>query len=176
MLADYVLSVLGATVREKTQPAVGSGSRPPGPINFHRPFSLRYAAWIVAWTCVLIWLMEVGNLPDGFKQLLLGTFLITLGVLVANHLSNLLLFWYLTTHPDEISGKLTISRQLIVSIALYHIVLVMIPTVLIAMHSHNNFARGGVLGTVLLFCYYLNWMRQNKRADPAPADPLRKVR
>jgi hypothetical protein len=141
-------------------------------IDQRKWLDLPYACWVIGWSALLIWLVEFGRLPDGFKQLLLGAFLVIFGILVANHLSNLLLFWYLSNQSGPMASTAVARQQRVVSIAMYHIAPAMVLLVLIAMSTRSNFACGAVLGTILLLCNHLQWARQVKRTDALPHDRL----
>ncbi len=171
MFADYFLAVLGVNARQKRSAGhLAASQYEVNPylqktISQKKFFNLQYAVWVIGWTAILTWLVEYGDLPDAFKQLLLGTFLVIFGILVATHLSNLFVFWYLANRPSPIFGNATMPRQLLLSIAMYQTVIVMVPTLVLAISTRSNFARGAVLGTALLLCNHLNWMRQLKRAE-----------
>ncbi len=179
MFADYFLSLLGTIGKEKRYAQhFRVGQYPLNPrlqnaIDQKKWFDAQYAIWVLGWSLALTWLVEAARLPEGFKQLLLGTLLVMFGILVANHLTNLLAFWYLSQHAGDRSAKDAMSQQRVLTIALYHIVLVMLAMMWIAISSRSNFARGGALGAALLFFHHFTWMRQARRAHITSEDRLR---
>lgn len=122
-------------------------------ISQRKWFNLRHTLLVMAVTVVLVGVLVVS------------------GMLLGRHISNLLLFRYLARRPDQISGEVTISHQLVLAISMYQTMLVIIPMALIAIFSHNNFARGGLLGAALLFCVHLVWMYKAKKRKTSAKEP-----
>src|SRR5690349_15969627 len=117
MLCDYYLTLLGNIYKKK-----------------------RYAEHFVTETYELnpIWRKDVDNIKwINFRHIILvilmpllfyfislsgneilynwliGFFLTLFGMIIGRHLCNLLLFKYVSTHPDEISGKVHMNHQLV---------------------------------------------------------------
>ena len=178
MFADYFLTVLGAVESEKTY--ARHFAREHYELNPLWQKSIRQKRWfnprhiilVIAANSALIWLLEFGESPDGIVQALLGALLVVFGTVIGRHVSNLLLFRYLAKHPDQISGRVTMSHPLVVSTAMYQTIVVLVPTVLIAIFSRSAFALGGVIGIALLLCIQLVWRPSAKRPiAPTNAPP-----
>jgi hypothetical protein len=177
MFADYFLTVLGAIQRDKKYARhfkmqhyelnpIWQKS-----ISRKKWFNLRHTLLVVIMNAALIWALEFGDIPDAFAEIILGSLLVVYGVVIGRHFSNLLIFRYIEKNSSQISGEVSMSHRLVLSISTYQMLVALIPVVLIAVFSRSNFARGGVLGAVILFATHWGWRRNVKPSNLPPADP-----
>jgi hypothetical protein len=92
-------------------------------------------------------------------KFILGMILITFGMVVGRHITNLLTFWFLNKNPDEISGEIKMSHRYLLNNSLFQIITVAIPVMIGAIYSQSAFVAGGALGLLLFIITHLIWIR-----------------
>jgi len=173
MFADYFLTVLGAIWSEKGYSKhfkMQHYELNPiwqKQIADKKWFSPRHIALTVLLSATLILLLECGDLPSELTNGMLGCLLVVYAIVLGRHLSNLLIFSHFIRNPNEISGEVSLSHELVLSISLYQTSIVLIPVALIAAFSQSSFAIGGALGVVLFLGTNLGWLRKAKKQRKA---------
>lgn len=173
MLADYFLTLVGEIQRGKKYgdhfKAEHCELNPiwQKPVAQRKLFNLRHILLTLVVTAVLMLLMESDDMPEPFAQGMLGCLLVFFGAIIGRHLSNLLIFRRIAQGPNEISGQVTMTHALLLSLSLYQYVVVLIPIALVVAFSPSPFAIGGLLGVVLLLAVHLGWIRRHTKGRKA---------
>ena len=175
MFADYFLTVLGAIWSEKGYSKhfkIQHYELNPiwqKQIEEKKWFNPRHIVLTLLLSALLIFLLERGDLPANFAGAVLGCVLVLYGMVLGRHFSNVLLFSHLIRRPDEISGQVALSHELVLSLSLYQMSIVVIPIALIVVFAPSAFASGGVAGVLLFLAINLGWLRKaqgGQRASP----------
>ena len=175
MLADYFLTVLSAVWLEKGYAnhfrAEHFELNPvwQKDIAAKRWFNPRHLALVVFASALLIGLGEWLPEDDIVMEATLGAVIVCFGFIIARHVTNLLTFRYVSHHPNEISGQVTMSHRIVLGMSLRHIGAALIPIALIAVFSPTPFAVGGCLGVLLVAVVHLFWIRKSRKAKTAAA-------
>ncbi len=131
----------------------------------------RHIVLTIAISSILILLAEFEEMPEPFIQGFFGCFLALYGMIIGRHLSNLLVFRYMSRKPDEISGQVTMTHALLLSLSLYQYLVGFVPLVLIAIFSPSPFVYGAFLGAALLMAVHLKWIRKHRKQTEASNKP-----
>ena len=123
----------------------------------------RHIALVVVLSSVLILLTECIEMPEPFIQAWLGGVLVVLGMVIGRHLANLMVCRYVARRPDEISGQVTLSHALMLSMSLGQYLTVLVPLALIAVFSPGPFVIGAAVGAVLVLAVHLIWIAKHRR-------------
>jgi hypothetical protein len=173
MFADYFMTLQGAIEREKGHSLhykIEHYELNPiwqKAIQQRKWFNPRYILLVIILCSVLSWLIEFGGLPDQSIQLLLGYVFVVFGIVLGKHVNNILLFRNLANNPDQISGQITMSHQLVLSVSMFQMAAVLVPLAFVAIFSRSSFAVGGVLGTLMLLVMHLFWKFRARRRRPS---------
>lgn len=169
MFADYFLTVVGAILKEKKYDLhFKTKYYELNPvwqkhIEQKKWFNPKHILLTLAISSILIFLTEIGSLPEPFPQVFLGVILSVFAMLIGRHLSNLMIFVYIGRRPDEISGQVTMSHPLILWLSLFQYLVGIIPLVLILVFTRSSFVLGAVIGSVLLILTHLRWLRKYRK-------------
>lgn len=169
MFADYFLTVLGAVWREGTHSRYFKTRHyelNPAwqrEIAGKRWFNPRHIVLTLLLCGILAGLIEFGDLPEALVQAVLGFVFIVFGTIIGRHLSNLLTFRRLGRGAGEISGYVTMSHALTLSISMYQYLVAVIPLGIIAAFNPTPFVLGGLGGAVLVMLVHLAWLRRHKK-------------
>ncbi len=182
MFADYFLTIYGNILNAKIyKNHFASQHYELNPI-FQRDvfqnkwFNLRHITLTILLTVGLIVIFEVeskiesnGYLGEG----LLGGCIIFFSAVVGRHLSNILIFRYLSRHPNEISGQVKMSHAMRLSISMYQYMVIIVPMSLLAVLCPSPFVVGGFIGVIMLFLAHYDWLRQHKKKvqNPTISEP-----
>lgn len=176
MLTDYFLTVLSSVWREKgyadhfrtkhfeLNPLWQKD------VAAKRWFNPRHLALVVFASALLIGLGEWLPEDDIVMEATLGAVIVCFGLIIARHVMNLLTFRYVSRHPDEISGQVTMSQRLVLGMSLRHTGAALIPIVLIAVFSPTPFAVGGCIGVLLVAVVHLRWIRKLRKTKTPAAE------
>lgn len=165
MLADYFLTLVGAKQRGGTYSEhFVSEHYEMNPIwqkSVARAkwFNPKHLLLTVAVTLFLLLVTEGGDTPEPIAQGVFGVF----GSVIGRHLCNLLTFRLINGTPDEISGKVTMTHAMTLSVSLYQYVVVLVPMALVAAFSRTPFVIGAVLGVIVLVAAHLMWIAKYRR-------------
>ncbi len=131
----------------------------------------RHIVLTIVISSVLILLAEFGEMPEPFIQGFFGCFLAVYGMIIGRHLSNLMIFRYMIRKPDEISGQVTMTHALLLSLSLYQYLVGFVPLVFIAIFSPSPFVHGASVGAALLLAVHLKWIWKHRKQTEASNKP-----
>ena len=163
MFADYFLTLAGVVQREKKygghfkiehyelNPIWQKG------VAQRKWFNAKHILLTGVVTLLLILLVKFGETAESFVEGVLGCLLVLFGMLLGRHLSNLMIFRHVIRKPGEISGQVTMTHALLLSISLYQYFVVFVPIVLIAFFAPSPFVTGALFAVVLLLTAHLKW-------------------
>jgi hypothetical protein len=169
MLADYLLTVRVAALKAKhydnhfkTQHYELNPvwQKNIAELKWLNPKHLALAALV---TVLLFILLEVIELPRWFAQGVLGCVLLVFGMLIARHISNWLVVSYVTAHPNEITGSVTMSHSMQLWISLFQYVVAFIPMIMLTMFLREPYAVGGALACVMMILVHLKWISAHRK-------------
>jgi hypothetical protein len=127
-------------------------------------FNPKHLALTLLLTIVLVAVGELFNLPPNLVRGMTGFVFVFFGIAIGRHIANLLTFWQVTRHPEQISGVVTISHGLSLSISMYQVAVVLFPLLLVTLFSPAPFIIGALLATFFQVLIHLTWINQlNKR-------------
>ena len=170
MLLDYYLTVCGAVLSEKKYRQhfrIEHYELNPvwqKTIAQKRWFNPRHLLLTIGLSGILIFLTETGFEP--LTQWLLGVLLVLYGMIIGRHLSNLLLFHYVCQKPETLTGAVTMSHTLVLSISLYQTIILLIPFILLTLFSPSLFVVGGLTGLLLFMGVQRVWLWRANRRQP----------
>jgi len=169
MLTDYFLTLVGVKQRgKKYGEHFASEHYEMNPI-WQKPvaqkkwFNPKHILLTTIATLLLVLVVEPSDMPEPLAQGVLGGFLVFFSSLIGRHLCNLLTFRHINRKPNEISGQVTMTHTLVLSLSLYQYIVVLIPMALVAAFSPTPFVIGGLFGVVLLLMAHLMWIRRHNR-------------
>lgn len=174
MISDYLLTVLGAVLREKGYSnhfKMGQYELNPiwqESIGRKRWLNPRHILLTLVMTFGLVWILEFGAVSDSFAESLFGCLFVTFGMVIGRHLSNILIFRRLARRPEEISGQVVLAHSLTLAISTCQFLVVAIPVAMIAVFSPTPFALGGMAGTVLVLTVHSIWILRNRKRSSNP--------
>ena len=166
VLADHFLTLIGETQRVKKysehftiehyelNPAWQES------VAQKKWFDPKHILLTITIIVLLMLVVESSYMPELFAQGLLGALLVCFGSVVGRHLGNLLTFRHINRTPNEVSGQVSMTHALLLSLSLYQLSGVLVPVALVAALSPTPFAIGGVFGVVLLLIVHLQWIRK----------------
>jgi len=166
MISDYYLTILCAFQKEKKYDEhfriqhFELNCLWQKDIARKRLFNPRHLTLVLLVTAVMFCGVEYGDLPDSSLEMFLGLLTVIYGAIIGRHLLNLLYFRRLTRHPDDVSGQVTLSHQLMLRISCYQLLMVALPIAIIAVFSPSPFV-----------CVHGFWMWRHK----TKRKPSRKV-
>ena len=175
MFTDYFLTVLGAIWREgKHSQHFKTGHYELNPvwqkqIGEKKWFAPRHIALTVLVSAVLAGLIEYGDIPESLTQAVLGCAFVVFATVIGRHLSNLLTFRRLTRGAGEITGEVTMSHSLTLSISMYQYLVVVLPLGIVAIFSPTPFVVGGLAGAVAVILVHAVWLRRHRKAQAKEA-------
>lgn len=168
MLADYALTILGAKAsagvyrdhfKESTYELNPLWRKTVDQMRWFNPRRLALVALLTVWLLVLD---RVGAQPF---ELLLGLCFGVYGALCGCHLTNLLTFYYLTRHPDEISGQVQLSARLILKLSQFGVIGLIPLFIIVVALAPNQYTFGVLIGIVGLVLVHFVWARKAKRTE-----------
>jgi hypothetical protein len=169
MILDYTLTVLSQVTKERRYEkhfALEHQELNPiwqKDIQEKRWFNPRHLLAMMLTTAGLIYLSDYSGMPHFAIDFALGAILVTFGMIIGRHVSNLLIFRYVEKLPQEISGTVTLGHRAVLSLSLYQFLATLFPCVLIALFAPTPFAVGGVCGVALTIIVHLIWRWQYAR-------------
>jgi hypothetical protein len=172
MLADYVLTVLGA----KSSMVVYRNhfTTPSYELNPLWRKSVDQIRWLnprhmslVALVTVLLIVVDRAVLPYDLFELALGMLFGAFGAVCGRHLTNLMLFRYLNCHSSEISGQVRLSMKLMLKLSQFNYIGLIPLFTIVLMLVPNLYTAGMLLGVLALVFAHFVWAA---RAKPAEKD------
>jgi hypothetical protein len=176
MLADYYLTVYAAVLRDR-----GHGlhfrlehfelnPRWQKAVAQKRWFNPRHLALATGASLLLIGLLEFVPELGRLAGFLLGTLLGAYGLIIARHISNILVFRRLIRHPGEVTGEVAMAPAFAIASSCYQIAGLALPLGMIAVFARSSFALGSLLGAVVLVHVHWRWLRRAERQAGALPD------
>jgi hypothetical protein len=126
-------------------------------------FNPRQILVTVLATALLLWVDESGLVPDYLVHFALGALLASFGTMVGRHLGNLLTFGRIKRKPDEISGTVTLSHNLLIRFSVYQLMPALIPITIIVGYNPSPFTVGAAFGMLCLFIAHGLWLRSDSK-------------
>jgi hypothetical protein len=176
-LADYFLTVFGAILKEKKYDEFFKTEQYElNPVWQHaigkkKWFNPRLLGWAVLLAGFLVSL-EFANVPNEIIHGFVACFVLLFGATIGRHLSNILTFRRLIKKSDDISGQITMSHALVLTLSLYQSVAVVVPVVLLVIFYPSPALIGAFIGSLLLFAIHLGWIRRYKKKVEASNKPV----
>jgi hypothetical protein len=124
--------------------------------------NIRHIALVLLISAGLVYLLEFEPICDPIAEGILGSFLVSFGLINGRHLTNILLFRYLIRHPNEISGQVSMAHSMQLSISKYQLLGFAIPLLLVTIFSPSPFVIGGLFGTITIIGYHFRWIQRHK--------------
>lgn len=178
MLADYLMTLIGAVLsKRKYGQHVRTEHYELNPVwqtavARRKWFNPKHLFLVAVLTSLLFLVGESGAFREPFVEAVLGAVLIIFGTLLGRHLSNLIMFWHVIRTPEQISGQLTMSHALVLSISMYQYLVVCVPFVIVATFMPSPFTFGGLFGIALLLVAHMGWITRNRRRAKDAAKPV----
>jgi uncharacterized membrane protein YeaQ/YmgE (transglycosylase-associated protein family) len=98
-----------------------------------------------------------------FFGCVLGTF----GLIIGRHLSNLATFSYVRRHPEQITGIVTMSHELLLWLSVFQLAPVALTLLLISIVAPSPQTSGAIVGVCALSAVHLLWLRHHRRVSKA---------
>ena len=177
MLVDYFLTLAGAVQREKEYgdhfKAEHYELNPiwQRQVAEKKWFNPKHLLLTVVVTLFLILVTQFSEIPEHFVLGLLGCLLVFFGMLIGRHLSNLMIFRYMIRRPHDISGKVSMTHGLLLSLSLYQYIVVFVPLVVIAFFAPSPFVIGAVLAGVLQVLVHIKWISKYRKKLESSSQP-----
>jgi hypothetical protein len=125
-------------------------------------FNPRHTLLTLLLTNLLILAAESGVLPDVLVRGTQGFIFVFFGIVIGRHLGNLLTFQHVIKKPDQISGQVTMTHSLSLSVSLYQMTLVLVPLFLIWLYNPGPFAVGALQAGFFQIMVHLEWIYQDR--------------
>jgi hypothetical protein len=169
MLADYLLTVAGATARERgyadhfklEQYELNPTWQQD--VARKRWFNPRHLLAMTLVSGIVTLVLEGGLLPREMAAVLLGALLTVYGAIVGRHVNNLLLFHHVAHRKHDVTGAVTMTHAFALSSSLYQIVMVFVPVAILAAVTLNPWVIGAMMGFGSLAIAHLAWMKHPRR-------------
>jgi len=168
-LADYFLTLAGAVLREKKfgnhfkkehyelNPVWQSA------IAEKKWFNPKLLLLTLIEIIVIIFVIAFGDIPEAIYQTLLGFYFVGYGILIGNHLRNILTYWHVNRKPDEITGQVFMTHGLSLSMSLYELIIVLIPLTTISLFAPSPFVMGATINCALQILAHVIWIWNDRR-------------
>jgi len=111
---------------------------------------------VVTSLCCLVW-GDAWKEPSQISEGALGFFVILYSSVVASHLGNILTFWRVLRHPQDLSGEVTVSHKQVLAMSRHRSLMVIFPIALAVWLAPSPFLYGGLASLILLDVYSLVW-------------------
>ncbi len=168
MFADYFLTVLGAVEREKKYTEhFRSQHYELNPIwqktiSEKRWFNRKHAILVLLFSFVVICLAEFGGGSPVTIQLISGFVFVFYGMIIGRHISNILIFRSVERRPNDISGTVTMSHSLLLTISAHQYLVAVIPIFILALFEPAPFTAGGGFGALMVLVVHAVWILKHK--------------
>jgi hypothetical protein len=133
MLLDYYLTLVGQVLSKKVYAkyfkteSYELNPRLQSDIAKERRLSPRHLAFTCGITILLIILFESGDADRNLVRFILGCFLVSYGVLIGRHLTNIATFVSLNRNPQLIDGQITLTPAYSLYVSMASIFMSLIP-------------------------------------------------
>jgi hypothetical protein len=170
MLADYYLTLAGAVLQKRRhaehfeQQSYELNPVWQRSVAQRRWFNPRHLFLVVLVTCLVVFLLESGDVPDDAAQCLIAGLFVAQGMVVGRHLSNLLVFRRMDRYPDEVTGRVTMSHSLTLAVSTFQYLVVVVPVAVLAALDPTPTTFGGVAGAIAVLLAHGFWIWRHRRA------------
>ncbi len=171
MVADYYLTILGASLREKIYGKhllIETYEMNPhyrGVIDAKSKFNLRFAGQVFINTLALFLVSLVATSEYEFVyQILLGFYLTLFAYINGLHISNLLTFMYVNKQPEVLDGSVRLAHSYLLRNSLYSTSAIFFPVLLILIFSFTYFALGAMIAIVYKAYLGVVWIFKDKKS------------
>jgi len=171
MLADYFMTVWGAILAErKYRQHFKIEHYELNPlwqkhIRQKKWFNPKHLALVALMTAFCFLLSSGLTAGDFVSQGLFGYLTILFASVIGTHLNNILLFSYLDRNPGSISGEVTMSHTMMLSMAQFRVFGLLFVLGLLAIFSPTPFVIGGLLSQVAVVFVKWAWLVKAKAAE-----------
>jgi hypothetical protein len=168
MFADYYLTVFAAVQREKKYSEhFKTEHYELNPlwqkvIAEKKWFNLRHTLLAILFSSALLYLTEFSIQTPYMVQGLIGCLFVVYGMIIGRHVSNIMIFRYMAKHRGDISGQISMSHAMVLSISVYQYLVVVIPFALVALFAPTPHVVGGLLGAVMVLVIHVLWIIKHK--------------
>lgn len=113
----------------------------------------------------IVYFFETGQLGLAFESGAKGFIFGTYAYINGRHLSNLLIFYYVRTHENAISGEVLISHRLLLAISAFQQIALLVPMVAIAALFPNYTIFGANIGITFVVALHGYWYYRAARTE-----------
>ena len=176
MVADYLLTIYCAKESKDYRKYFPSQSYELNPflrraVDNGQWFNPRHAIAVIANTaCFFLADLLLWDYPAWF-EVALGSQFGLFGLLCGRHISNLLIYRYVNRHPEEISGQVRMSTEMLLKISQFHQIGLLPIFALVAVFNPMPYTIGLSLGIVLGIFIHIFWSYK-ARARAARVAPI----
>ncbi len=169
MFCDYFLTVAGAVLKERGYDQVFEGEtyelNPIWQIDIAQKhwFNPRHSLLTLSITLLLFVIVESEQLSAAFLNGFFGCLCILFGIIIGKHLSNLLIFIWITHQVQGGMGSIDIGEDLNLWTSALQYITLLVPMGLIVIFAFSPFALGGLLAVLLILGLHLAWIWQLNR-------------
>ncbi len=169
MFSDYYLTIWGIKLRNKGYSnyyEIENYELNPiwqKDIQDQKMFNIRQLTMTTAAFCFFIYVFEFNDLNSNLKEGLIGLLLAHYGMLTGRHFSNLLIYYYIKKHPEDLCGKIKQSHEFSLHNSLYQYFVAIIPLVIIAAVNPTPLLIGCAVGALFSIITHKLWIRKYRK-------------
>jgi len=126
-------------------------------------FNRWHACAVVVVGGMLVLLTEVLSVESTLLNLMLGYLLASYGVLLSQHLANVLTFSHLIRRPDEVAGEVRFAQTYVLALSIYQLLPVAAPLALVAIYAPSEFVFGALAGVLMMALMKTAWLARTRR-------------
>ena len=171
MLVDYWLTVAGARLADGAYSAHFKKQHYElnplwqKAIARRKWFNSRHLALTTIAGCASFLLGEMLAPRNPTASWFFGAVLGTFGLVIGRHLSNLALFAYVRRHPEQITGVVTMSHELVLWLSIFQLAPIALTLLLISIVAPTPQTNGAITGICILFAIHLLWLWRHHRVN-----------
>jgi hypothetical protein len=164
MLADYYLTLVGYVLREEKYGEhfkIDHYELNPvwqNVVSEKKWFNPRHLLGTIFITILLVYTLEYEDKPEIMIEFLLGFFLVGTGIIIGNHLRNILMFWHVIRKPDAVAGQVFLDHSFSLSGSMYEYAGVLVPLIMISLFTPSAFVIGAALSCALQMLVHVVWI------------------
>ena len=168
-LADYYLTLVGAILREKKfgnhyiREHYELNPVWQNVISEKKWFNPKHLLLTIIEIALIFFVIEFGDMPETLYQVFLGFFFAGYGILIGNHVGNILTYWHVIRRPNEISGQVSETHAFSLSMSAYYLIIVLLPLVMVLIFAPSPFVMGATLNCILMIATHIIWIWRNRK-------------
>ena len=97
-------------------------------------------------------------------QFLLGFFYTIIGIVNARHLTNLLIFRFLSLNPETVNGQIQLSHLYLLKVSQFQVLSFGIPILFLTILMPNIFILGGLFSCFVFYFIHFLWIKRYKNS------------